>query len=222
MEDIVIEAKKRDVIGKQVKTLRREGWVPAVIYGQGIVPIAISLDAKFANRVLPGITSSQFVTVDVEGEQFTTLVRDRQKHVIRNYLLHVDFMSVSMTEKLHTSVPIVLLGEAPAVSEGGILVTGQEYLDVQSLPKDLPERVSIEISTLLEIGDAIYVRDLEMPEAVEVLTDADEMVVLVTAPAAIEEEEVEVEEEELFLDEDAEPEVIERGKKEEEDEEDIE
>jgi large subunit ribosomal protein L25 len=90
------------------------------------------------------------------------------------------------------------------------------------LPKDLPERVSIDISTLLEIGDAIYVRDLEMPEAVEVLTDADEMVVLVTAPAAIEEEEVEVEEEELFLDEDAEPEVIERGKKEEEDEEDIE
>ncbi len=65
MEDIVIEAKKRDIIGKQVKELRREGWVPAVIYGQGIVPIAISLDAKIANRVLPGITSSQFVTVDV-------------------------------------------------------------------------------------------------------------------------------------------------------------
>ena len=220
MEDIVIEAKKRDVIGKQVKALRREGWVPAVIYGQGIVPIAISLDAKFANRVLPGITSSQFVTVDVEGEQFTTLVRDRQQHVIRNYLLHVDFLSVSMTEKLHTNVPIELLGEAPAVSEGGILVTGQDTLDVQSLPKDLPERISIDISTLLEIGDAIYVRDLEVPEAVEVLTSEDEMVVLVTAPAAVEEEEVEEEEEELFVDEDAEPEVIERGKKEEEDIED--
>ncbi len=129
-------------------------------------------------------------------------------------------MSVSMTEKLHTNVPIELLGEAPAVSEGGILVTGQDNLDVQSLPKDLPERISIDISTLLAIGDAIYVRDLEVPEAVEVLTSEDEMVVLVTAPAAIEEEEVEVEEEELFLDEDAEPEVIERGKKEEEDIED--
>lgn len=216
MEDIVIEAKKREIIGKQVKALRREGWIPAVIYGPEIEPIAISLDAKIANRLLPRITSSQFITVDVEGEQYTTLVRDRQQHVIHNNLLHVDFMSVSMTETLRTSVPIVLLGEAPAVSEGGILVTGQEYLDVQSLPKDLPERVSIDISTLVSIGDAIYVRDLEMPEAVEVLTDDDEMVVLVTAPAAIEEEEEEGEEE-LFVDEGAEPEVIERGRKEEED-----
>ena len=214
MEDIVIEAKKREIIGKQVKALRRDGWIPAVIYGPEIEPVAISLDAKIANRLLPGITSSQFITVDVEGKQYTTLVRDRQQHVIHNNLLHVDFMSVSMTEMLRTSVPIVLLGDAPAVAEGGILVTGQEYLDVQSLPKDLPERVSIDISTLVSIGDAIYVRDLEMPEAVDVLTDEDEMVVLVTAPAAIEEEEEEVEEE-LFVDEDAEPEVIERGRKEE-------
>jgi large subunit ribosomal protein L25 len=218
MDNIVIEAKKREIIGKQVKALRREGWIPAVIYGPEIEPIAISLDARIANRMLPGVTSSQFITVDVEGERFTTLVRDRQQHVIHNYLLHLDFMSVSMTEKLRTSVPIELLGEAPAVSEGGILVTGQEYLDVQSLPSDLPERVSIDISKLAAIGDAIYVRDLEMPEAVEVLTDEDEMVVLVTAPAAIEEEE-EVAEEELFIDEEAEPEVIERGRREEEEEE---
>ncbi len=218
MDNIVIEAKKREIIGKQVKALRREGWIPAVIYGPEIEPIAISLDARIANRMLPGVTSSQFITVDVEGEQFTTLVRDRQQHVIYNNLLHVDFMSVSMTEKLRTSVPIELLGEAPAVSEGGVLVTGQEYLDVQSLPSDLPERVSIDISKLVSIGDAIYVRDLEMPEAVEVLTDEDEMVVLVTAPAAIEEEE-EVAEEELFVDEEAEPEVIERGRREEEEEE---
>ncbi len=218
MDNIVIEAKKREIIGKQVKALRREGWIPAVIYGPEIEPIAISLDARIANRMLPGVTSSQFITVDVEGEQFTTLVRDRQQHVIYNNLLHVDFMSVSMTEKLRTSVPIELLGEAPAVSEGGVLVTGQEYLDVQSLPSDLPERVSIDISKLVSIGDAIYVRDLEMPDAVEVLTDEDEMVVLVTAPAAIEEEE-EVAEEELFVDEEAEPEVIERGRREEEEEE---
>jgi len=218
MEDIVIEAKKREIIGKQVKALRRDGWIPAVIYGPEIEPIAISLDAKIANRLLPGITSSQFIIVDVEGEQFTTLVRDRQQHVIHNNLLHVDFMSVSMTETLRTSVPIVLLGEAPALGEGGILVTGQEYLDVQSLPKDLPERVSIDISSLVSIGDAIYVRDLEMPEAVEVLTDEDEMVVLVTAPALIVEEEEEGAEE-LFVDEEAEPEVIERGKKEDEEDE---
>ena len=112
---------------------------------------------------------------------------------------------------------VELVGDAPAVKDYSfILVSGVEALEVESLPQNLPERVTVDISNLKEIGDAIYVRDISLPSDVEVLTDLDEMVALVTAPAA--EEKEEAEEEEAEYGEEG-PEVIERGKAEEEGEE---
>jgi large subunit ribosomal protein L25 len=214
MEELVLEAKKREAIGKKVKALRQAGGLPAIIYGREVDPIPVTLDDREVNRIMSGITSSQLVVVDVEGDRYSTLVRDRQRDPIRGNLLHIDFLAVSMTEKLRASVVIELEGDSPAVKEGGIIVTGQEVLEVQSLPTDLPERILVDISQLENIGDAIYVRDLVLSSDVEVLTDLDEMVALITHPAAVEEE---VEEEEIEeYDEDLEPEVIERGKKEDE------
>lgn len=214
MEELVLEAKKREAIGKKVKALRQAGGLPAIIYGREVDPIPVTLDDREVNRIMSGITSSQLVVVDVEGDRYSTLVRDRQRDPIRGNLLHIDFLAVSMTEKLRASVVIELEGDSPAVKEGGIIVTGQEVLEVQSLPTDLPERIMVDISQLENIGDAIYVRDLVLSSDVEVLTDLDEMVVLITHPAVVEEE---VEEEEIEeYEEGLEPEVIERGKKEEE------
>lgn len=214
MEELVLEAKKREAIGKKVKALRQAGGLPAIIYGREVDPIPVTLDDREVNRIMSGITSSQLVVVDVEGDRYSTLVRDRQRDPIRGNLLHIDFLAVSMTEKLRASVVIELEGDSPAVKEGGIIVTGQEVLEVESLPTDLPERILVDISQLENIGDAIYVRDLVLSSDVEVLTDLDEMVALITHPAAVEEE---VEEEEIEeYDEDLEPEVIERGKKEDE------
>jgi large subunit ribosomal protein L25 len=214
MEELVLEAKKREAIGKKVKALRQAGGLPAIIYGREVDPIPVTLDDREVNRIMSGITSSQLVVVDVEGDRYSTLVRDRQRDPIRGNLLHIDFLAVSMTEKLRASVVIELEGDSPAVKEGGIIVTGQEVLEVQSLPSDLPERILVDISQLENIGDAIYVRDLVLSSDVEVLTDLDEMVALITHPAAVEEE---VEEEEIEeYEEGLEPEVIERGKKEEE------
>lgn len=214
MEELVLEAKKREAIGKKVKALRQAGGLPAIIYGREVDPIPVTLDDREVNRIMSGITSSQLVVVDVEGDRYSTLVRDRQRDPIRGNLLHIDFLAVSMTEKLRASVVIELEGDSPAVKEGGIIVTGQEVLEVQSLPTDLPERILVDISQLENIGDAIYVRDLVLSSDVEVLTDLDEMVALITHPAAVEEE---VEEEEIEeYEEDLEPEVIERGKKEDE------
>ncbi len=213
MEEIVLQAKKRDVIGKQVKALRRQGGLPAILYGS-IDPLAITLDAHNAERVLQSVTSSHLITVDVEGSPHSVLVRERQRNPLTGHLIHVDFQVVSLTKKLHASVLLDLVGEAPAVKEhSGVLVTGLESLDVECFPRDLPERITVDLSVLKEIGDAIYMRDLNIPEAVEVFEDPDEMVILVTAPEAepVEEEEEAVEAEE-------EPEVIERGKKEEEEE----
>lgn len=210
MEEVILNAERRGTLGKQVKALRRNGRLPAVVYGHHIQPVAILLDTKEASRLLSGITSSHLIKVSVDGEQHNVLVREKQRNPITGVLLHVDFLAVSMTEKLRANVMIVLEGEAPAVKElDGIVVTRIDQLEVESLPGDLPERITVDISTLAAIGDAVYVRDLPVPSAVQVLTDPDEMVVLVIAQEAAEAEEVEVVGEE--------PEVIEKGKKEEED-----
>ena len=217
MEEIVVRAKQRNVIGKQVKALRRQGGLPAILYGS-IDPLPIVMDAHEAERILQSVTSSHLITIDVDGSPHSVLVRERQRNPLTGHLIHVDFQVVSLTEKLRASVLLDLVGEAPAVKDhSGVLVTGVEALDVESLPQDLPERITIDISILREIGDAVYVRDLNLPENVEVLAEPDEMVILVTAPEAEPVEEEEEEEEGITEAQEGEPEVIERGKKEEED-----
>lgn len=208
MEEIVLQAESRNIVGKQVKALRREGRLPAIIYGRGYSPITITLDLHEAGKVFPSITSSQLLTVKVDGKAHTTLVKEKQRHPVSGELIHVDFLEISLTEKLRVNVVIQLEGDSPAVKNyNAVLVAGQEELYIEAYPRDLPERIIVDVSTLVEIGDTIHVRDLVLPAAVEVMSDPDEMVVVATAPAA---EEV-VEEVSAI-----EPEVLERGKKEEE------
>lgn len=209
MEKIVIEATKRDVLGKKVKALRREGKLPAVVYGHKFSPLPLLLDYRQAVRSLAGVSSSQLIELSVDGQKIPVLVRERQHHPISGNILHVDFLAVSMTETLRAFVPIELEGEAPAVKDfGGVVVTGLEEVEVECLPKDLPEKILVDLSKLEKIGDGIYVKDLAIPTGVEILSDKDEMVVLITAPEGEEIEEVA---------EEGEPEVIEKGKKQEED-----
>lgn len=209
MEKVVLKAEKRDVVGKQVRALRRNGKLPAVIYGRHIDPISVTLDAHSASRIMAKLTSSSLVTVELDGKEYPTLVREKQRNFIRGNLLHVDFMAVSLTEKISASVSIQMEGASPAVKDfNAILVTGLTELEVECLPTDLPERIMVDISALKEVGDGIYVRDLAILENVEVLSEPDEMIVVATAMAAEEVEEVAAVGE-------AEPEVIEKGKKEE-------
>ncbi len=213
MEEIVLKAEGREVIGKQVRALRRAGLLPAVLYGHHIQPIAISLDHREASRILPHVSSSQLIQVEVGGERYPALVREKQRHPITSSLLHVDFQTVSMTEKLRAMVRIELTGDAPAVKNfNGVLVTGQEELEVECLPGDLINRIVVDISVLTDIGNSLHVSDLPVPSTIHVLTDADELVVLVTAPAV----EEKFEAAEAVTPAAIEPEVVERGKKEEE------
>jgi large subunit ribosomal protein L25 len=209
MEELVLKAQSREVIGKQVKALRREGRLPCIIYGRGFNPVLITLDMREAGRILPTITSSHLVVVEVEGKQHTTLVREKQRDPVTGMFLHVDFLEVSLTEKLHAMVQIELVGDAPAVKNyNGVMVPGLEEIEVEALPRDLPERITVDISTLTEIGQAIHVRDIVVSKAVEILDDPDEIIIVITAPAREEEAEAEG----VTI----EPEIIERGKKEEE------
>jgi large subunit ribosomal protein L25 len=156
--------------------------------------------------------------LDIDGDKHYTLVRDKQRNPVRRSIIHVDFQAVSLEETVRADVNIILIGEAPAIETYlGILVPSLEQLSIESLPTNLPDRIDVDISGLVEIGDSILVRDIVIPEGVEVLNDLEDVVVVIIAPA-VEEEEVE-EEEEIEVEEGEEPEVLERGKREEEEEE---
>jgi large subunit ribosomal protein L25 len=218
MEEIVFEANRREVKGKNVKKLRRDGLLPAIVYGHSIEPISISLDYKEASKTLDSISPSALVVLDIDGEKHYTLVRDKQRNPVRRTIIHVDFQAVSLTETVRADVTVNLVGEAPAIETYlGILVPSLEQLSIECIPTNLPDRIDVDLSGLTEIGDSISVSDIIAPEGVEILNDPEEVVVVVIAQAA--EEEEEEEELELELEEGVEPEMVERGKREEEEQE---
>lgn len=225
-ERIELEAQKRTIMGKQVRELRRSGMLPGIVYGrlgkEQIDPIKIQLDLREASKTINALTGSSLVRLNVEGKEYPVVLRELQKDIIYGTLRHVDFMAVSLTDKLQTMVPIELIGQAPAeISMAAVVLTGISELEIECLPQDMPERIEVDATVLVDMESAIYVRDLDLPENIEILTDPDEMIASVTY-VAIEEEEEEEDEGELaeLLDEGVEPEVIEKGKKDDEDFED--
>src|SRR5512142_1815479 len=155
MEKVILKAEKRDVVGKQVKAMRREGKLPAVIYGRHTEPINVLLDAHTASLVLGKLTSSSLVTIALDGREYPALVREKQRDYIKNRLLHVDFLTVSLTETLRASVAVNLVGVSTAVKDyNAVLVTNLQSLDVECLPADLPERIDVDISVLARPGDS--------------------------------------------------------------------
>ncbi|MGZ3937084.1 MAG: 50S ribosomal protein L25 [Flavisolibacter sp.] len=215
MEKVVLKATTRTATGRQVAALRRSGLLPAVIYGHNVKPISISLEGREAGRVLGRLSSSSLITIDLEGKEYPSLVREKQQNYIKRNLIHVDFMVVSLTEKIRAKVGIILTGNSPAVKDfNAMLINGLSELEVEAFPQDLPESITVDIAALVKIGDGIHVRDIVLSDKVQVMDTPDEMIVLATAPAKEEVEEVVTPEAEV-LEEGAEPEVVEKGKKEE-------
>ena len=208
-EEVLINAEKRNVTGKQVKALRRQGLLPGVIYGRHIEAFPIQMDAHDASLILDKLTASSLITIDVDGEKFNVLMRDRQRDVIFGDLLHVDFLVVSLTEKLRATIELKLAGEAPVADNPEVVVTQVlNAIEIEALPQDLPEVIEVDISTLETVDDEITVADLDLGEKITILTDPNEAIVSVGYVA---QEEVAEEEEAEAL---AEPKVVERGKKE--------
>ncbi len=216
MDKVVIKAEKRTLTGKQVSTLRRSGKLPAVLYGRRVDPTPITLDAHSAGLILGKLTSSSLVTIELDGKEYPTLVREKQRDFIKGFLTHVDFLAVSLTEKIRASVRIELSGVSLAVKDlNAVLVHGLDALQVECLPTELPSRITVDIASLNQIGDGIYVRDISVSDKIRVLDDQDQMIAVATyakeevieeAPAA----------EAAVIEEAVEPELsVERGKKEE-------
>ena len=181
MEKVVLKADKRDVTGKQVKALRREGKLPAVIYGRHLEPISIVMEAHSAGLALSKLTSSSLITIEVDGASYPTLVRERQRDYIKGSLTHVDFLAVDMNEKIRTSVGLAFVGVSGAVKDyNGILVHNLERLEVECFPGDLPERIDVDIAMLKQIGDLIRVRDVAVSDKIRILGDPEETIAVVT------------------------------------------
>ncbi len=213
MEKVVLKASMRSVLGKQVKAMRRDGKLPAVLYGRHMdTPLAVTLDLRDASRALAKVSSSTLVTLDVDGVEHAALVREKQRDFIKNVLKHVDFLAVSLDETLTAYVAVELIGVSFAAKDlNAVLVTGIERIHIECLPGDLPEKIMLDISVLVKIGDSIHVRDLVLSDKVTILNNPDEMLVIATAPKV---EEVVVAAVTTLAEE---AELIEKGKKEEED-----
>jgi large subunit ribosomal protein L25 len=219
MEDQnVITAQLRTVTGKRVKTLRTEGLIPLVVYGPKTEPIniqAVEFDTKRAIARAGG----QLITLQIEGEQEprVVLARDVQRDAISGNLVHADLYEVDITERLQVEVPLTFVGEPQLVTTGEALVlTILTSVEIECLPTEIMQSIEVDVSGLVEFTDAVYVSDLALPEGIEMLTPADEMIARLEAV----EEEEEEEEEELFPEvEPGEVEVIQRGRAEEEGEE---
>jgi large subunit ribosomal protein L25 len=206
MEAVTLTAEVRKTIGKQVKALRRQGLLPAVMYGAGVEPIPLELDEKTASRILTNVSGSTLIDLKVGKDTHKVLVREFQRDVIYRNILHVDFLVVAMDVLIRAVVPVTLVGESLAVSElGGVLVSGLNEIEVEALPADLPEQLTADISSLVTMNDVVTVGDIVLDSGVTLVTDPSETIANVIAQAVEEEPEV-VELEEL--EEGVEPEMV--------------
>ena len=218
MEQIELQAEPRAITGKKVKQLREQGMMPLVVYGHKVEPLHIQAVEFDVKRTLAR-TSGQLIALRVEGESDPRMVlaRDVQRDVITGSLLHADLYQVDMTETVQVDVALNFVGEAHLVSIGeAILATLMTSVEIECLPSDIMQSIEVDISKLVEMDDAIHVRDLSVPEGVEILTDEDE---LIARMQYVVEEEEEEEEEEFGLPSVDEVELIgHRGEEEEEEE----
>ena len=217
MAPMELSAQVRTVIGKQVRRLRKEGWIPAVLYGPDAKSQPLQVPAAEAEAVIDQAGTSHLITLSISGESspLQVLVRGFQRDPIRRNLLHVDFYRVEMDKPITMEIPIVLVGSSPVLDRReGILLQGKQTLEIECLPRDLIEAVEVDLSALTEVDQQITVGDLVLPPTIRVLDDPDEMVVRVTPLEAAEEVE-----EEAPAPSEAEPELVRRRKVVEEEEE---
>ncbi|MCB1064214.1 MAG: 50S ribosomal protein L25 [Verrucomicrobiae bacterium] len=181
-----LKANKREESGTNVsRRLRREGIVPAVVYGAAQRTYAVQVDARQFGDVLREQSSGNFLlNLEIEGAEEKTklaMVQSIQKNPLTGDLIHIDFQAVKANETIHASLPVELLGTSVGVKGGGVLEHQLHSIEVHCRPANLPERLELDISAL-QIGDALHVSDLVMPEGVETHVDGEVVVVIITEP----------------------------------------
>jgi len=178
-----LEVSKRDITGKKVRFLRRQGIVPANIYGHGIESTAINVDTRSLKHLLAHTGKTDLITLKVDNseEPIRVLMREIQRNPLTDEPLHVDFYKVSMTEKIKAEVPLVFIGEAPVLRKvkNTTILHLLDALEIEALPDDLPHSFEVDISNLEELDDSIHIKDIPLGHGITLLSDPEQMVVKV-------------------------------------------
>lgn len=183
-----LKAKSRTELGRKVGALRRAGFLPAVIYGEGVPSQSIAVLYKDFEKVYKEAGESTLVKLDVDGKAYNVLIHDIAHHPLKGTSLHADFYAVRMDKEIRAKVLVEFIGESPAVkSEGGILVKVLKEIEVEALPQNLPHELKADLSKLDILQSRLLVKDIPLPEGVKVHVDPEEVVALVEPPRTDEE-----------------------------------
>ena len=179
MSKVVLQAKNRQKAGSaESRRIRRNGRIPAVIYGRSGKAVSIDLDSSEFIKNTKGISESTIVKVDVEDKSYDAFVKATQRNIVDGKILHIDFYEVESGVALRAKVSLILQGNPIGVREGGMLENPVHEIEIECLPKDLPERIEIDISGL-KANQSLHVRDIPLAEGVRLLSNPDQVVALV-------------------------------------------
>ena len=183
MAEVKLKASKRDDTGKgSARRARADGRVPAIVYGQGMEPLSISVDRReFVTALKTDAGLNVLLNIEVDGSTTTALTREIQTDPVRGTLLHADFVKIDLKQEVEVEVPVHVVGEAPGVKEGGVLEHPLFTLHVRCLPTNVPESIDADISGL-NIGDALRVSELSEGRDFQILNDPEAVVASVAAP----------------------------------------
>ncbi|MFC1875162.1 50S ribosomal protein L25 [Chloroflexota bacterium] len=194
MTNLNLKATKRDILGKKTRFLRRQGITPTHIFGHDIKSLALQCDTAELQRIIVQGGTTRLIDINIEAEKKprSAFIREIQRDKLSGQLLHVDFYQIKKTEKMTADIPIVLVGEAPAVkSRENMIEQLLTHLGVSCLPDKIPPQIEIDISTLEEAGQAIHVSDIVLDPEISIATDPNQLVVKVSRiKVAVEKEEV--------------------------------
>jgi len=183
--NFAINAEERTVVGKKVSQIRRQGFVPATIYGPSIDPITVQIPYREMEQLLLKAGGTNLIDITVGGNTYPVLAREVQRDVIRRDILHVDLLAVDVSKKIRAEVPLIFEGTSPLVaSRKGIMLTGPNTLTMEVLPDKLRDRYVIDVSILDEMGATISVKDLPQEEGVTIINDPEEMLARIVQPAS--------------------------------------
>lgn len=183
-----LKAEPRDKLGKKAKAVRLAGFLPAVVYGEGVLSQPLAVLYNDFEKAWREAGESTLLKLDVAGTVHPVLIHDIAYDPLTDRPIHVDFYAVRMDKALRVMVPLEFAGESPAVkNEGGVLIKVAHELEVEAMPADLPHTLCIDISRLVSLGDRIFIKDIAQPKGVKILAPADEVVAIVEAPRSEEE-----------------------------------
>lgn len=197
MDRLTLKAQEREILGKKVKKLRRDGFIPAHVFGNKVETEHVSVSAVDFSRVFSQAGETSLINLKIGEEKIRpVLVRDTQVDPVRGATLHIDFYQVNLLEKVRVFVPIRVTGEEPEVVKNGeaVVIQPMSEVEVEALPAELPDHFEVDISKLQQIDDAILISQMSIPDGVEVIADPEAMVIKLDS--AVSEEAQELMEEE--------------------------